>query len=79
MEERRVIFAEPVDVAEGSGEDDTDQDVVPESGEEDIEEQIPVRKVRKFDEHEMLAAQKETLLTRHFKLEKTFGAAYTGG
>ena len=27
----------------------------------------------------MLAARQETLLTRHFKLEKEYGAAYTGG
>ena len=38
-----------------------------------------MKKARKFDEAEMLAARQETLLTRHFKLEKEYGAAYTGG
>jgi len=40
---------------------------------------MPVRKVRKFDEEEMLQAKQELMLTRHFKLEKEFAAAYTGG
>lgn len=38
-----------------------------------------MKKVRKFDEAEMLAARQETLLTRHFKLEKEYGPSYTGG
>ena len=42
-------------------------------------EDIPVKKQRKFDDEEMLAAKQELLLTRHFKLEKEYGAAYTGG
>ena len=83
--ERRVIFAEPVDIneddevemeaeAEGSqdeygGEDEGD----------DIADDLPVRKVRKFDEEEMLAAKQELMLTRNFKLQKDFSAAYTGG
>ena len=40
---------------------------------------IPVKKARKFDEAEMRAAKQELLLTRNFKLEKEYGAAYTGG
>jgi len=38
-----------------------------------------VRKVRKFDQEEMLAAKQELLLTRNFKLDKEVTAAYTGG
>ena len=82
--ERRVIFAEPIDVAEDQIEeeensaegDGADGDVWDE--EDDILADIPVKKVRKFDEEEMLAHRQELLLTRNFKLEKEFGAAYTG-
>ena len=35
--------------------------------------------MRKFDEEEVLAAKQELMLTRHFKLDKEIGAAYTGG
>ena len=79
--ERRVIFAEPVDI----NEEDENEDL-PESqmgdleGAEDLEdEDIPVKKVRKFDEEEMLTAKQELMLTRNFKLKKEFAAAYTGG
>ena len=50
-----------------------------EDEEDDIGEDMPVRKVRKFDQDEMLAARQELLLTRHFKLEKDYSAAFTGG
>ena len=72
--ERRVIFAEPVDINEE--EDDSQAEEVQSDG--DIMEDMPVRKVRKFDEEEMLAAKQELMLTRNFKLEKEFSAAYTG-
>ena len=83
--ERRVIFAEPVDINEDD-EDDMDgeaegsQDEYGGEGEgDDIADDLPVRKVRKFDEEEMLAAKQELMLTRNFKLQKDFSAAYTGG
>ena len=76
----RVIFAEPLDLEE---EEDDNEKQDEGSGavddESDIMEDIPIRKQRKFDEEEMLAANQELLLTRHFKLEKEYGAAYTGG
>ena len=83
--ERRVIFAEPVDINEDDeddmeGEAEGSQDEYGGEGEgDDIADDLPVRKVRKFDEEEMLAAKQELMLTRNFKLQKDFSAAYTGG
>ena len=77
-QERRVIFAEPVDINEDENESGSGEGEEVES-DGDIMEEMPVRKVRKFDEEEMLAAKSELMLTRHFKLEKEFSAAYTGG
>ena len=83
--ERRVIFAEPVDINEDDeddmeGEAEGSQDESGGEGEgDDIADDLPVRKVRKFDEEEMLAAKQELMLTRNFKLQKDFSAAYTGG
>ena len=59
--ERRVIFAEPIDVAEdqieeeenSAAEDGADGEVWDED--DDILADLPVKKVRKFDEEEMLA------------------------
>ena len=83
--ERRVIFAEPIDVAEDQIEEEEDNSAERDGAdgdvwdeEDDILADIPVKKVRKFDEDEMLAHRQELLLTRNFKLEKEFGAAYTG-
>ena len=82
VEERRVIFAEPVDLNESEAEDlneEAGSEEPLQDDEDDIIDDIPIRKVRKFDQEEMLAAKQELLLTRNFKLEKEYGAAYTGG
>ena len=82
--ERRVIFAEPVDINEDEDEEAVDDSQAEDQeglsgGDDDIADDLPVRKVRKFDEEEMLAAKQELMLTRNFKLQKDFSAAYTGG
>ena len=44
--------------------------------EDDIALHIPVKKRRKFDNHD---SGPEVMLTKHFKLEQEFSPSYTGG
>jgi len=76
--ERRVIFAEPLDLA-SQDEEEENEEAMAGSDEEDIGDDMPVKKVRKFDDAEMRAARQELLLTRNFKLEREYGPAFTGG
>ena len=73
--ERRVIFAEPIEL--DSNGDEVEDEVAESDG--DIADDLPVKKPRKFDDEEMRAANQELLLTRHFKLDKEFGPALTTG
>lgn len=76
LEEPRVIFAESLnedDLAEENQEDNY--------GDEDIADDIPVMKKRKLDSElqQIVDAERQVMLTKHFKLESELGPAYTGG
>lgn len=75
-DEPRVIFAEEPDeddLAEQSKEIFED--------EEDIADDIPVMKRRKMDNEmqRIVDAERQVMLTKHFKLDQELGPAYTGG
>ena len=78
--ERRVIFAETVDLNESDAkQDDSQNQIVPNDSEEDIADDVPVKKARRFGTEEIMNAKQELMLTRSFQLESEYGAAYTGG
>ena len=54
--ERRVIFAEPLDLASQDDQEENEQAAAA-SDEEDIGDDLPVKKTRKFDDAEMHAAR----------------------
>lgn len=76
--ERRVIFAEPIDL-DSQDEQDENEEAAAVGSDEDIGEDLPVQKKRKFDDDEMRAAKQELMLTRNFRLEREFGPALTAG
>ena len=54
--ERRVIFAEPLDLASQDDQEENEQAAAA-SDEEDIGDDLPVKRTRKFDDAEMHAAR----------------------
>ena len=55
--ERRVIFAEPVELNESDELQSVNSQAEPNDSEEDIGDDMPVKKARKFGQDEMLAAK----------------------
>jgi hypothetical protein len=74
--EPRVIFAEAMDeedLAESQQEAALDD--------EDIADDLPVMKKRKLDDdlQKIADAERQVMLTKHFKLQQELGPSYTGG